>query len=131
MSIQADVPSSARWHIGEDKLLRVTVYTDATLTTCVDVTGFALSWKLAPSPDATALITKTTSLGITIAGLFNADPATNNQVITIAVDDLDTQPIAGALAARTYYHELKRTDTNVEAVLLQGRVSLLPSLHPS
>lgn len=130
MSIQADISAAARWHLGEDKKLLVTVYSDADQQTCVDVSAFTLSWKLSETMGGTALITKTSSSGIVVSGAFNADPLLNTQVVEISVDDVDTQPDTGpALAARTYHHELKRTDAGVEAILCQGRVTLLAAVH--
>lgn len=133
MSLDAPITADDRWHVGEDKTLSFVIYTDSTKTVVRDVTGFALSWKLATAPGQAALLTKATGgSGITISGVFNADPDVNTQVVDVAIADTDTQPDAGsALPASTYYHELKRTDAGLEAVLAQGRVRLLSSVHLS
>lgn len=130
MSLEADITRDDRWHIGEDKKLRFTIYTDRTKTVVQDVTGFALSWRLRATPTGTVLLTKTTGSGIAISGVFNADPAINTQVIEVSVDDEDTQPDGGtALGSGTYYHELKRTDVGLEAVLAAGKLYLHYTLY--
>lgn len=130
MSLDAPVTADARFHVGEDKKLRFSIYTDSTKTGVQDVTGFALSWKLATAPGQAALVTKTVGSGIAISGVFNADPDLNTQVIEVTIDDVDTQPDSGtALAAATYFHELKRTDAGLEAVLAYGKLRLIPTVH--
>lgn len=119
----ADITAADKWYAGEDKTLRFTIYTDDTEATCEDVSGFTLSWKLTTKPGATALLTKTG----TVSGTFNATPASNTQRVTVSIADTDTD----ALTATTYYHELKRTDAGNEAVLAQGRATLLKPVHSS
>lgn len=134
MSIRSDITRDHRWHVGEDKKLRFTIYADAQQTACVDVSGFAVSWKLgtAAGTTGTVSITKTSGNGIGVAGVFNADPALNTQVIEVTVDDVDTQPPSGdGVAPGTYYHELKRTDEGLEQILAKGTVTLLPAIHAS
>lgn len=119
----ANITADDKFYVGEDKTLRFTIYTDDTETTCQDVTGFTISWKLASRPGATALLTKS---GV-VSGTFNASPSVNTQRVTVSVADTDTD----GLTATTYYHELKRTDAGNEAVLAQGRLQLLPAVHSS
>jgi len=130
MSLIARITADDGWHIGEDKRLEFTVYADADLTTVIDASAFALSWAIARTVASAILLEKTTGSGVTISGVFNADPAVNTQVVNVAIEDTDTQPDTGdPWAAGGYYHELKRTDVGLEGILARGPVTLLPSLH--
>lgn len=126
--MSSNVTAADEFYLGEDKVLRVTVYTTAAKDACADVSGFALSWKLARAPGQTAVLTKTSGGGgITISGAFNASPASNTQRINVALDDTDTD----TLDATNWYHELKRTDAGSEEIILQGRCFLLAPVHLS
>lgn len=106
------------------RTLSFTVYTDASTdeqiaagtATCLDISGFALRWRLADRNGQKAVrITKTTSAGITITGTFNATPSVNTQraVVTLAAADVIAD-------IDTYDHGLWRTDTGSETVLCTG-----------
>lgn len=127
MALRSDITGDALWFRGEDKKLQITLYADAGRTTIVDASGFALSWRLASAPGAAALVTKTSGSGINVSGAFNADPTLNAQVVEVAIDDTDTD----GLTALAFWHELKRTDAGLEAVLVHGRVTLLAPVHIS
>lgn len=113
--------------IGEDLTFPYTIL-NATETTAIDITGWALSWmvkRAAADPDGAAILTKTTSAGIVISGVFNAAPATNTQVATVTVADTDTEP----LSPGPYVYELKRTDAGAETTLAYGTLTLLQRVH--
>lgn len=126
MALEANITADDKFFVGEDKKIRLPVYADAALTTMQDVSGFALSWKLVTAPGQAALITKTSGAGIAVTGVFNASPSLNTQRVEITIDDTDTD---GLSAAASYYHELKRTDAGLEAVLMHGRVRLKARVH--
>lgn len=127
MALRSDITGDALWFRGEDKKLQFTLYTSAAQTAIVDASGFALSWKLAIAPGAAALVTKTSGSGISVSGAFNADPDLNTQVVEVTIDDTDTD----GLSSLAFWHELKRTDAGLEAVLVHGRVTLLAPVHTS
>lgn len=120
MAIRDDITKDDDFYTGEDKTLTVTVY-EADGTTPQNITGWSLSyrWKRSLSdPDSDAVLTKTTSSGITLT-----TPASGVCTVTIADTDTDS------LEARTYYHELKRTDAGSETVLTTGSVLLQQAIH--
>jgi hypothetical protein len=104
------------------------VVTDTAGTAVVDASSWSLSWMMKASvhlSDAQAALTKTTSSGIAVTGVYNADPDVNTQVVTVSIVDTDTDTIV----PRLYLHELKRMDAGFEAVLATGRLSLIQSVH--
>jgi hypothetical protein len=116
MAVRSDITAAHEWFAGEDKELHFTVL-DADGNP-VDPTGWALEWALrrrAPDADP-ALISKTTSSGISLSGVYNANPSLNTQRVVVAIADTDTD----ALSAATYKHGLKRTDAGNESVLTFG-----------
>ena len=120
MAIEANVTASDQVFIGEDKSLTVTVY-QADGKTLQDITGWTLSWMLKAALtdlDAQALITKTTSSGITLV-----TPTSGVCVVTLADTDTD------GLDPGTYVHELKRTTAGSEGVLAYGTFVLRRGLH--
>ena len=134
MSIESSITAEEEFFIGEDKFLSYTVTEDDEVTP-QDVTGWALSWylkKRATDADADAKLTKTTVSGITISGVYNADPALNTQRVVVAIADTDTGAAgspAEALPAGSYRMELKRTDAGSETVLSFGQCVLRQALH--
>lgn len=128
MPFEAPVTRDDRVFLGEDRKIKFAIYADTTQTTIQDVSGWALSWKLvSKAGDATALLTKTTSGGIAITGVFNASPSVNTQRIEVTIDDVDTD----ALTPGTKWHELKRTDAGLESVLAFGTFYLHQPAHLS
>jgi hypothetical protein len=120
MAIRDDIDADDDFYTGEDKTITVTIY-QADDTTAQNITGWALSytWKRAKTDaDADAVLTKTTSNGITLT-------TPTDGVCTIAIADTDTD----GLVARTYWHELKRTDAGSETVLTTGTVELQQAAH--
>lgn len=120
--------------VGDDAFLQGTDFTypceilNGAETAAIDITGWALSWlvkRYKADADVAALITKTTSSGIAIAGSYNATPASNTQRATITVEDTDTTSLSPGL----YYHELKRTTSGSETVLITGLFELADTVH--
>jgi len=120
--------------LGDDAYLQGTDFTypceilNGAETAAIDISGWALSWlvkRYKADADNAALITKTTSSGIAIAGSYNSDPDVNTQLATITVEDTDTT----ALSPGIYYHELKRTTAGSETILIYGRFELRDTVH--
>jgi len=89
-----------------------------------DLTGRAYAFTLNDTPDATTpTLTKTTGSGITLGAgdtaAYPAELAGANTVLVIAIDDTDTD----ALAAGTYYWDVKRTDAGAETVVAFGTIT--------
>lgn len=104
---------------------------DDDLDASVNVSTFAMSFLVKRFPedaDNAALITKTTSSGITVAGTFNATPASNAQRVSVAVLDTDTTP-SSTLQPCLAHWELKRTDAGLEVVMAYGRMDLQQAVH--
>lgn len=107
------------------RTFRFHVLNEADETQAVDVTGWDLSWmvkKRKSESDANAAIHKTT---FSVTGAYNPDASMNTQRVVLAIEDVDTD----GLSAGAYYHELKRTNPGLEAVLSFGQFTLRASLH--
>jgi hypothetical protein len=119
--------TALRLFLGEDHQFVFTIL-NATQTACVDLTGWTLMWmakRYTSDADGAALVTKTMSSGIAIAGTFNASIALNAQVATVSVLDTDTLALVEALV----HHELRRTDANYETVLSYGGLELMQGVQ--
>ena len=83
--------------------------------------------KRAPTQaDSEAVLTLTSGAGeIAVSGVFNADPDTNLQVVTVTVEDTDTDDISPG----TYHWELKRTDAGFETPLGYGTIAMKRGVH--
>lgn len=114
--------------LAEDRTLTFEIK-DRTETTCIDISGYALSLMIKRAlddADADALVTKTTGAAeITIAGTFHADPTTNTQLASVDLDSVDTR----ALAAGQTFYELKRTTSGSETVFAYGPLVLERGVH--
>lgn len=108
---------------GEDKVLVIGPVVDEN-GAGVDISGWALSYVLQRNAKSTTpFLHKTTADDISITGTFNATLASNTQRIEIEFFDEETNEIA----AKEYYHELKRTDADTETVLMRGAFVLSQS----
>ena len=117
-----------RIFIGVDKGYAYQALDAADLTAAINVSGWALSWKLKRKPedgDGKALITKTTSSGITVSGSYNAVAAQSTQRATVTLEDTDTDNLPPGV----YAYELKRTDAGFETVLAFGPITLIRGVH--
>jgi hypothetical protein len=86
--------------------------------------GWALAFTVRDrATDATADISKTTVLGITVvsADISLGETTGANSVASIVIADDDTV----LLTAGIYECDLKRTDSGSEAILAKGRFNLL------
>jgi len=114
--------------IGTDHRLEYPIASKATGLP-IDITGWVLSWmakRRQSDLDAAAVLTKTTAGGgITITGVFNADPALNAQVARVTIADDDT----AALEPYLYVCELKRIDPGFETILSSGMLNLDYAVH--
>lgn len=100
----------------------------------VDVSGWAMSWTLRRTVDASsALIEKATGgNGIIVSGAFNVDPTLNEQQVEVTIEDTDTydasaDPPVDVRPSKSYRYALKRTDDGSETVLVFGKFCLLKS----
>lgn len=121
--LTANVGSDADWFLGEDKALVFTIYQSGSTTVPQDLTGFALSYRVKrklSDADVDAVVTKTTPAGIALT-----TPASG--ICTVTIADTDTDGLDEGL----YQHELKRTDSGLEAVLAKGTVYLKRGVHRS
>jgi hypothetical protein len=112
---------------GCDHTLIFTVYTDDTETTIRNITGYALNFMVKTNladADAAAVITKTISSGITITGTFHQNPNSNTQAANVAITAADA-----TIAQRSYWWELKRTDSGSETRLAYGLLNLGQTVH--
>ena len=104
---------------------------DAADAVCVDVSSYAMSFKIKRSrrdEDDRTLVSKASGgNGITVSGTFAEDPDTNEQQVIVAVADTDTDTIAHSNGV----FELKRTDPGAEKVLAHGPVKFIRSVHRS
>lgn len=123
MALEQTIAEDDHFFAGEDKELVFTIYTTDEQTACLDVSGFALRWRLRSADDKPVIIEKTTAAGITISGVFNATPASNTQVVTVTVPKAATE----SLNSGVYRQSLARTDTGFATVLTFGDVKILPA----
>ena len=122
MALQDDITLDDNLYAGEDKTLNFTIY-QADGTTAQNITGWSLSYRWKKSlddADSDAVLTKTTSSGITLTVAASGQCA-------VAIADTDTD----AVPAGPYYHELKRTDSGSETILTTGSVYLRQAVHRS
>lgn len=116
--------------LGDDTELEFTIYTSSAETTILDVTGAEIAFAIRKSDKSdTAEIEKTTEgspspTGVSISGVFNADPAINDQTVTVTLADTDTYDptVSPAIEIRAgrYRYSLKRMDAGSETTLYVG-----------
>lgn len=119
--------SNLQLYLNTDFNYLFTIY-DAAEASIVDTSTWAMSWIVktyAQDTDASALLTKTTSSGITVSGTYNATPASNTQRVNVDIDDSDTTSVNPG----DYVWELRRTDAGNETVLATGTITILASAH--
>jgi hypothetical protein len=97
----------------------------------IDLAGKTWAWVLRlkdKSPDP-ALIEKTSADGITIEGVYNADPDLNTQVMVVSIVDSDSyDPDASPaveLKPKKYRFSVKRMDDGFEQVHVFGTFQFL------
>lgn len=139
MAYRRDITADDKVFYDTDNILKFRVWSGdptaaeiaANTATPQDVTGWTMSWTLrkkAKTADP-PLIYKTTSSGIAITGVFNADPLVNTQRVEVTIEDTDTYDVSVSpnviIKAGMYEHALKRTDTGSEGILTWGTFKLL------
>ena len=121
--------------VGDDIALEFEVFEDDLVVdddgayvsgTPQDVAGWALAFAVRTSDttSAAAVLSKTTSAGITITGTFDDVHADNTQRVVVAIADTDTYDGAVLVAPKTYRYSLKRTDAGSEKTLAFGKFVL-------
>lgn len=138
MAAEFNITEADKFFLGEDKFIDFIVTGEDGLP--LDVTGLPLEWSLKKKdkdPDP-PIIGKSIGSGITIVGVFNADPAINTQRVRVTLLDTDTDPFVTSglgtpytlKAKKEYRHSLKRTDAGFEAVLSYGGITFLQATEP-
>lgn len=117
MAVEFNVTANDKFFLGEDKVIDFVIFGPDGATP-LNVAGFTLEWTMrktdkAPDP---AIILKTSTLGITIIGVYNTAALTNTQRVRITFVPADT----AALKPMTYRHSLKRVDVGNAIVLSFG-----------
>ena len=74
--------------------------------------------------DAAAVLTKTTSAGITITGSYHQNPNSNTQRAVVALTAANL-----TISQRTYWWELKRTTSGSETRLAYGLLNVGQTVH--
>jgi hypothetical protein len=122
MARRQNIGGSEDWFIGEDKTLPFEVYDGAAESTIIDVTGWAMEFRMRlPIEGDRVVLTRTTGGStITITGSFNASPTTNTQRVNVLVEDTDTDNFQPG----RYYYVLRRPDAGNETVLAYGDIDL-------
>lgn len=118
MALLQPITANEGWFTGTDHVMQHTVYDDATTPAVVNITGWALSWKLFGNKARaeTAIISKAVGTGIAITNGAGG-------ICQVTIADTDTDSLLG----KTYYYELRRTDAGSETVLAYGPAELLQS----
>ena len=107
-------------HSGDDRVLQVTVRNPANAV--VNISGATITWALSKKsassvePKGSAIVTKTTSSGISIT-----DAANGRCDVTLA--EADTASLAG-----TYYHELQIVLSGDTSTVMYGTVTIKKDL---
>lgn len=117
MSYESNIVATDHLFAGEDKTLSYEVFAAGSTTTMENVTGFTLQWTLKRGE---VTLTKTTTSGVTITGVYDSVRATNTQRVVVTIADTDTENFT----AGRYTMALKRLDAGLEAVLSHGTVDL-------
>lgn len=118
MAKRFDIVASDNWFTGESKTLEIDVL-QSDGATAQAMTGWTLEWKLLTGKGGSELISKSTGgSGIAIG---NGDGTDDRATITIEASDTSDLVINHLTQ---YYHELWRTDTDLEALLSFGDVTI-------
>ena len=117
MSYESNIEKTDHFFAGEDKTLSYEIFAAGSTTLMENVSGWSLQWTMNQNA---ANVTKTTSTGITITGVYNSTRAVNTQRVIVTLTDSDTELLTGG----RYQISLKRIDAGLEAVLSHGTVDL-------
>lgn len=116
MALEANVPASAGWYTGEDKTLPFVIQDDD--GNRIDISDFALTYRLKPNPNDDAVVSKTLDSGITITNGSDGEGE-------IDIDAADTVDLDGG----EYSHAMIRSDEPV-TVLFYGTAFLNKAAAP-
>lgn len=112
--------------VGTDKIYPIRVTSGGIP---VDVSTWTLNFMVKQKltfPDSRAVITKSNGVGLSVSGAFSVDPNVTQQTVYVTIAAADSLAIR---PADDYEAELKRMDTNFEAVLLQGLFPIRAAVH--
>lgn len=139
MAYNRDITADDQMFYDTDRVLRYQVFQgsptleEVLANTAIpdDVTGWSLVWVLRRSAKATAILIEksTAGGGITITGVYDADPLANTQRVLVAIDDTDTYgPVVDPVEIvkpGVYEYALKRLDPGSETILAWGSFELI------
>jgi hypothetical protein len=125
MAIQRDFTAADMFFLGEDKIIELTIFGQDNVTP-LDLTGLAasLEWNMRKTDKAAdpAILTKSSTTGLTLVGVYNAVPATNTQRVRLTFVPADT---VGLKANFAYRHSLKRKDAGAAGIFTYGSITFL------
>lgn len=127
MAIRSDITRDMEWWTGTDHVFEFTIY-QADGVTVQPIGGWQFSWFLKRGvqvPDAQAML-----------ALTNVGSPSPAEVVIVdgpngRVDVIVRAGLSRNLPGGTWYHELKRVDTNEEAIESYGTAVLNRALHRS
>jgi hypothetical protein len=122
MAAEFNVTANDKYFLGDDKVLEFTIVGQDGVTP-FDVTGLSLEWNLRRTDkDPVALITKGIGSGLTIVGVYSANPSLNTQRVRVSIASADTDLLKPNVA---YRHSLKRKDAGFEMIASYGSILFL------
>lgn len=116
MALEANIPASVGWYVGEDKTLPFVIQDEA--GNRIDISAFSLAYKLKPNPDDDEVLSKASGDGINITD----GPVGEGEIDIEAIDTAD-------LEGGEYSHAMVRSDEPV-TVLFYGTVFLNKAAAP-
>lgn len=130
MAAEVNILKDARFYRDTDRKIRFTPWavlpTPSSAGTPVDASGWALEYIQASANGVAPFFTKTSpSSGITVGGVYNADPKLHTQYIEVTIARADTK----AITATEGVQQLRRTDPGASDVLAIGKVLYLTPAH--
>lgn len=123
MAVEFNITGTAKFFLGEDKVIDLTIF-DLDGVTPLDVSGLALEWNMrktdkAPDP---AILTKAAGTGMSIVGIYNVSPGINTQLVRLTFVPADTSSLKPNFA---YRHSLKRKDAGNANIFTYGSITFL------
>lgn len=134
MALEVNITTEHHFFSGEDKKIKLVIYTSDAKTAILDTSSMSLLWQMRKKDNSAdpALISKSTDVsppGITHEGVYDSDPDVNTQKVVITLLDTDTYDDGVSplwwIKKRKYRHALKRMDDGFETVLAFGNCQIL------